>query len=113
MMPAASFAMATPPDTDPSSAMGSTKAVFVDAKTKAPLAGVTVMVKNLADNSTYKVKTDAHGTVTINNQVNADFEIIVEQPGYKKFEVKSNVNQSSQYFKIAKEETIHPFIRFK
>ena len=101
------------PDPDPS-AVYSTKAIVLDSKTKSPLAGVTVYVKNLSDNSVTKTKTDSRGAVMIPYQSNTDYEIVVEKSGYKKMETKSNLSQSQLYFSLSKEEAmIHPFIRFK
>lgn len=100
------------PDSDPTSAT-STKAVFVDAKTKQPLSGITVQVRNLADNTITKVKTDANGVAMIPHHAQGDYEIVVENAGYKKFETKSNASKTSLYFNLTKEESFHPFIRFK
>lgn len=103
----------TIPDPDPNST-STTKAVFIDSKTKEPLAGVTVMIKNLTDGTIMRVKTNARGEVNITSSINADFEIVGEKTGYKKLETKTNVGQKSQYFTLTKEQAVyHPFIRFK
>lgn len=91
-----------------------TEAIILDAKTKLPLAGVTVLIKNLNDNSVVRVTTDEQGKVVLSNMEVAEVQIVVEKNGYKKLETKAKAKSGQLIYNLTKQdEFIHPFIRFR